>query len=91
MKCEICNNEVIELTKCQICGKKVCNDCLRVITRPFHLIWYSASTVPPTGYLPSTIPYSSSKKSNFQDIYICKNCSDLLSLSLRIAKAKYEE
>jgi len=90
MKCEICNLEVIELTKCQICGKKVCNDCLRVITRPFHLIWYSASTVP-TSYTSSTIPCFSPKKSDHQDIYICKNCADLLSLSLRVAKARYRE
>jgi len=90
MKCEICNNEVIELTKCQICGKKVCNDCLRIITRPLQIIWYSASTVVPSCFA-STIPRSPSKKSNHQDIYICKNCADLLTLSLRIAKAKYEE
>jgi len=87
VKCEICGRETRNPFSCQICGKKVCINCIRVITTPF------SSQIPP-----STLPYPSTivpkipaTVSDEKDIYICKDCADLLHLSLRVAKIKYGE
>ena len=93
MHCELCGQETNEPFTCQICGKKVCLECVRIITRPAY-ISVPPSTIPvyPTAStfsIPVTLSFNSSISD--EDIIICKSCADLLKLTLRVTKAKYEK
>jgi len=98
LRCELCGKEAGELFTCQICGKKVCLECVRIITKP--VLWnLSSSTFPiystsgtysVSGTASMTISFTSSISTDDEDIIICKSCADLLKLTLRVAKTKYE-
>jgi len=98
--CELCGKGTYKrsLHECDLCGKKVCHDCARYITKfTGSLVWascstfYSTSWSSPAGtvWVSSTPTFSSSLSAKEErDLIICVSCCDLLKLSLRIAAAK---
>lgn len=80
--CEICNKEVYySLYRCDICGKKTCAECMNEL-RPLEVTQFVVIGSGTMMWAPTPGQRVS--------LYICKSCSDLLKLSLRIASAKQE-
>ena len=92
-KCECCGNDIYyKIWECELCGRKTCEDCSRVITKVMHTFNIAASTI--LYSYPNPLPQSSphaSQGSSVKDIIICVSCADVLKLSLRIAATQGEK
>jgi len=87
-KCESCGGDIFnQIRECELCGKKICEDCTLVITKIMHNLTITGTTIWSVGSAQSRI-LPPNPKHQHQDIIICTGCSDLLKLSLRIAAAQ---
>jgi len=90
-QCECCGNAIYsEIQECELCGKKMCQDCDMIITKTMHNLGWGSSTLM---YVPgSTLSFTGSNHSNQKtiprDIAICISCAEILKLSLRIAASQ---
>jgi len=86
-KCECCGGDIYnQIRECELCGKKLCENCTLVITKIIHNLIITGTIVWQVGSTPTILPPN--PKHQHQDIIICTGCSDLLKLSLRIAAAQ---
>lgn len=85
MKCECCGEPILNFSEeCSLCGRKICYNCTMILTPLFTFLSITPSTIHPVGTTYS--PTTTAKK--IDRLIICRNCTDLLKLSLRVAAAK---
>jgi len=65
--------------KCELYGKDICEDCMRVICRKY--VPSTSGGPNPFGDFPQYIP----------ELMICKSCTDALKLSLRVTIGRNED
>jgi len=80
--CELCGSQIFgAFYTCAVCGRKVCSNCTRVLTTLKQMMYYVVGgTVP--------VVYSTAIPGDDTDLYLCKECSDLFKITLRVAVGK---